>query len=370
VRFISESSQELSLHDLRTGSEEQITHDRASITGVWWARENDIFYVSNKSGFRNIWMVSLKGGEPTRVTHATLDQAGVQCSAGGKRLVYLQNETSSSLHAVQIGSAKGQEKLFEESTIGHFSPSPDGTEIVWASRDEGRNTIVVSRRDGSNRREIIRTDSLVAGIFWSSNGKMLAYMLLPAAAFSARDFSSDSIQVYVVDPHSVSPPRLLTAGVPMGWTDSTTVLVYREKSWWFHPADGSAPKRASKDSTLAYPVAGGEYVLHVGEETEEAWISRADGTGTAKKVGLKEKGEVWAFSPDNSSATLLTYTHKVYRIHFPDCRIERLTAVLPDTSDTSVGEFQFSRNGKELFYTLGTGRSQMVVIDSLFVDTD
>jgi serine/threonine protein kinase/Tol biopolymer transport system component len=369
VRFMSEGSQELFLHDLRTGSEEQITHDKASIQDVWWARENDIVYASNKSGFNNLWMIPPKGGEPVRVTHATFDQGSVQCSAGGKKLLYLQYEPSWSLHAVSIGSAKPQEKLFEESKIGHFDPSPDGTEIAWEGRDEGRSTIVVSRRDGSNRREILRSDTLIAGILWSSSGKMLAYILFPAAVFSGKNFSSDSMRVYVVDPHSVSPPRFLATGIPLGWTDPATVLIFRESFSWLQPVDGSPPRKAFKDSTYAFPVAGGEYVIY-GTGNNERWITRADGTGTAKKLDLKERFDVWAISPDNSSMTLLTHNRKVQRIHFPDGRIERLTAVLPDTSDASVGEFQISRNGKEVFYTRQAARSRMVVIDSLFAGAD
>ncbi len=369
-RSITEGSQELFLRDLETGREQQITQGKASIIDISWARENAIIYVSDKSGFYNLWMVASNGGEATRITPASLNQLQVRCSAGGKRVLYLQQETSWSLHATMVGTNRSQILLSGESKIGHFDPSPDGTEIAFETRDEGHNKIVVLKRDGTDRREVMQSDSAIAIIRWSSDGKFLAYTLFPADAVSRQNLT-DSLPVYVVNPHSVEFPRIVTNGLLMTWPDSATLLIYHKTCSYLYPLNGSPPKKFFKDSTVSFPVVGGKYALYsIGEgDRKSFWITRIDGTGPPRRLTRRESGETWAFSPDNSYITVLTNNKKLFRMHFPDGRIEYLPVMLPDSSESrALGEFNINRSGKEVFYTLQRRLFRMVIIDKVFAD--
>jgi hypothetical protein len=366
-RSSTEVVQELFVRDLRTGKEHQITHGNALIADAWWAREDAVVYITDKSGFRNLWMVSPDGGEPTQITHASLNQLSIRSSAGGDRLLYLQQEASWSLRAVTVGTDRLKTLFSGESKIGHFDPSPDGTEIAWETREQGRNKIMLSNRDGTDRREIAQTDSAVAAILWSSNGKELAFALLPTTALFGPN-AREGLPIYVVDPHVIEVPRLLTVGYPITWADSTVLVVLRNAHTWLIPVNGSEPRKFFRDSTFSMPVLGATYAFYTEGEGKDRWITRADGRGSPIRLPRTEDGDVWAFSPDNSFITVLTRTHKVLRFHFPECTVEPFQASLPDAGDSSVPEFRISRNGKEVFYAQQARLSRMIIIDRPFAE--
>ena len=63
VRYSEGGYSEVMIRELATGKERQLTHDRKIVGQLAWAANDEILFVSNKSGQTHLWMIPASGGE-------------------------------------------------------------------------------------------------------------------------------------------------------------------------------------------------------------------------------------------------------------------------------------------------------------------
>src|SRR5262249_1439113 len=59
---------EISIRDLLTGRERQVTHDHKQIGALCWTPQGEIVFSSDRGGSRNIWIIRASGGTPLQLT--------------------------------------------------------------------------------------------------------------------------------------------------------------------------------------------------------------------------------------------------------------------------------------------------------------
>jgi Tol biopolymer transport system component len=80
---------ELVIVDLESGRVRQLTHDIALLLSPAWSADGHfIYFASSRGGTMNIWKIAETGGEPEQITAGQGDDAELDVSADGKRLVF------------------------------------------------------------------------------------------------------------------------------------------------------------------------------------------------------------------------------------------------------------------------------------------
>ena len=92
VRNYPEGYGEVMVRELATGKERQVTFDRKTVDEGIWATNDEILYVSTRSGAANLWTIPADGGEAIQITQGGVPIAGASISADNRTLVYLQCE--------------------------------------------------------------------------------------------------------------------------------------------------------------------------------------------------------------------------------------------------------------------------------------
>ena len=159
-------------------------------------------FVSNRAneGNTDLWVQSLSGGEPVRLTSDPADE---------------------------------------------FLPefSPDGTEIVFVSRGKDRSGIFAIPTQGGEPRRVAPSGGRPR---WSPDGRWVAYEVGPASG----SFGPDSgIKIFLIPAEGGEPrqfrPDFLTASKP-AWSPDGKYLIFmglrdrgqEENDWWVAPVDG------------------------------------------------------------------------------------------------------------------------------------
>ncbi len=154
------------------------TDDVVNNSPRWSPDGTNIAFVSDRSGFANIWIIPTEGGEPHPVQPEQFEQAEPRWSPDGRRIAYTRNENAD----IQIMV----------------------TEVA------SRKTEKASQRRGVN-----------TGISWSADGERIY-------ALHQSPERAPNVVVYGV---GQGAPVWLTEGAPGGLTDPSTFIYPKHVSW-------------------------------------------------------------------------------------------------------------------------------------------
>jgi len=178
---------ELSIVDLNSGSARQLTHDEAlAISPAWASDSRSLYFASSRGGTMNIWKIAATGGAPEQITAGQGDDAQLDVSADGKRIVF--STFRENLHIVQadLEAKPGQESLTPLTTDparNQIDPvySPDGKRLAYFSNRKGaeKEGIWVAKADGSEPMQLVLDDRLNVFPRWTSDGEHLVYRSAP-----------------------------------------------------------------------------------------------------------------------------------------------------------------------------------------------
>jgi serine/threonine protein kinase len=366
VRNFREGYGEVMVRELATGRERQITSDKKAVDEVIWTSNDNILFVSTKSGYSNLWAVPSTGGEAVQITQGTVPVISARISADTRKLVYFQKERISHIWYSDLDGSNAHQVTSDDAPFRWATFSPDARQIagITGSADDfsPETALCVMDRDGSNRRGLTSTAQIITYCRWSPNGKWLAY--------SSRLVGEpqDSDRVYLIDPTNPGTPRILGVGSTPEWLDADNLVVSRWPKSWQYSIKGGVGAQVYLDSTLAIPLRPiGLMFYYDGRRGRDGyWVVAMDSAG-------KEAGEARRVQPmDDSYFTgPPDFRFRVYRREGGD---ELWRVWLISGKEERVGKaprgmtylYDVSMDGSTILWTETFGRSKLSLIENLY----
>jgi Tol biopolymer transport system component len=358
--------QELAVHDLATGRERQLTHDRATIDEVHWTPQNEIVFSSTRGGNMNLWVIRASGGKPVQLTRGSGPDKGMRVSADGRRMVYIQGQETQTLWISSTRAAHPARVTHDEVRLGNPALSPDGRTIAVPILSEAlgdKGQIFLMNRDGTGRRPVTPPGWYAATPRWSPGGRL---------AFTGRapDDSPESAFVYVIDPRLPDRPRRLTYGFGANWLDSTTVTFARGRRRWLIPAEGGREEPLGAESTFANPASHRRYAIVFDQRAgrEGIWIRvpgiGAESTATYRRFVTDVQNPPVASARGADFFLVFGKRGRVERISLPDLRHTPVSGSFGDLDPNNLlGSLRW--DGEECVYALPQVSTKIVLIDHL-----
>ena len=159
---------EIYVRDLQTGRETQLTQHWAIDTEPTWSPDGKtIYFTSDRGGKPQIYSVGAGGGNPERVTISGDYNARASVAPDGKRIAVAQGRGNE--YRIAVWDMVSQR--FAVLTPGKLdeSPSfaPNGSMILYATREGARGVLSAVSADGSVRQRLILSEGDVREPAWS-----------------------------------------------------------------------------------------------------------------------------------------------------------------------------------------------------------
>lgn len=300
--FPSQSS-EIYIVSVTGGEPRRLTSDNAQILKpTWTANGREIIFSSTRvDGVFSLWRISASGGTPERLAPGGQNYATV--SRQGNRLAYVAASGGCSIYRIDISdSVSGNLPIkLTSSTRIDSAPqySPDGKRIVFQSDRTGSNEIWMCDSDGSNLVQVTFLNGFSGTPRWSPNGQQIAFDSQPGGKGS----------IYVINAEGGTPRPIVTDDsnnfVPSWSRDGRSIYFASnrtgESQVWKVPAEGGeAVQVTSQGGGLAFESLDGKYVYYRKEYTPGIWRVPVEG-GEETQVFGSFKSELfgdWAVVND------------------------------------------------------------------------
>jgi len=227
-------------------------------------------------GELDLWLLSLEGGEPLRLTSTPLDEWGARFRRDGREILFLRGAPGDydvELRALPVFG--GAERRIAPAA-GSADWSPDGSEVALA-RHAGEGYEIVRRRieDGAERR-LATLEETPHSLVWSPDGRHLAF--LAGRRHWVLDAEGGA-------PRPVAPEANAERGLAWDGDDallSNAAWGGRDRRIARLPLDGEPEALLRTFAGAAEPAlaVGGSALVFVGESKQrELWRLAPDGTG-------------------------------------------------------------------------------------------
>lgn len=159
---------EVYVKDLATGENRQLTNHWAIDTEAAWSPDGKtIYFTSDRGGRPQIYSVPFAGGQATRVTREGEYNARATISPDGKRIAVAQGRGNEYRIAV-LELDTGRLRTLTPGVLDE-SPSfaPNGSMILYATREKNRGVLAAVSADGNVRQRLVLTEGDVREPAWS-----------------------------------------------------------------------------------------------------------------------------------------------------------------------------------------------------------
>jgi Tol biopolymer transport system component len=181
----------LGIADVESGRVRFLTDDSSLVQSpVWSPDDRFIYFTSGRGGALNVWKVPASSGDPEQITAGQADDADIDLSADGTRLVFSNFRVNVNLAEVALDLERpGTFKwLTSDAARGENAPrySPDGRRIAYFSNRGGaeRESIWVMEADGSNVVRLVEDGRTNVFPRWSADGQAVFYLSRTASPSS------------------------------------------------------------------------------------------------------------------------------------------------------------------------------------------
>jgi Tol biopolymer transport system component/DNA-binding winged helix-turn-helix (wHTH) protein len=289
ARAVSFSATDLYVLSLGGGEPKRLTFDGLTIDGLAWSgNSREIIFSSRRGGsFNSLWRISADGGVPERVSTFGEDVISPAVSRGGNRLAYTRLLDDMNIWAYTLNGKGGvaSKAPLIASTFRDSDPdySPDGRRIAFTSGRSGSFGIWVCDADGSNSRLLFDGGPYVTGSpNWSPDGRKIVFDTRAKDPAKAGNPS-----VWMVDADGGEAHPLTGAGtgdVAPTWSRNGMWIYFASTrsgalQIWKMPARGGAAVQVTrKGGFQGYETPDGRNLLFVkGRQLPGVWRVPVDG---------------------------------------------------------------------------------------------
>jgi len=301
ARAVSFSATDLYVLSLAGGEPKRLTFDGLTIDGLAWSGNNrEIIFSSRRGGsFNSLWRIRAEGGVPERVSTFGEDVISPAVSRGGNRLAYTRLLDDMNIWAYTLNGKGGvaSKAPLIASTFRDSDPdySPDGRRIAFTSGRSGSFGIWVCDADGSNSRLLFDGGPYVTGSpNWSPDGRKIVFDTRAKDPAKAGNPS-----VWMVDADGGEAHPLTGAGtgdVAPTWSRNGMWIYFASTrsgalQIWKMPARGGAAIQVTrKGGFQGYETADGRSLLYVkGRQVPGVWRVPVDG---GDEVPVTDKDQI------------------------------------------------------------------------------
>ncbi len=175
---------ELAVVDLDSGKTRLLTHDDALVLSPAWSPSGKfIYFASSRGGTVNIWKIGVDGSGLEQITAGEGDDAELDVSADGKRIVFATLREHLALAQLDLPTEPGKQHvklLSTDPARNQYGPSysPDGKHLAYFFGLKGavQEGIGVANADGSNATPLVQDSRVNVFPVWTQDGQQLVYM--------------------------------------------------------------------------------------------------------------------------------------------------------------------------------------------------
>jgi serine/threonine protein kinase len=365
VRSFPQGCGEVMVHDLKRGTERQLTAEGRRMGNLIWTSNDRIIFSMNKSGNMDLWAMTPGGKGLLQITQGVAPVLFLAASNGCGRLVYDQSANVTNLWTADLNGGNETQVTFDDVRVEYATFSPDKKHIMAIMGDvdwsKPERHLFVMDPSGKDRRRLISGPQVVEFCRWSPDGNWLAY-----SAHGTHE-TQDSAKVYLIRPFDPSAPKYIAKGIFIVWLSSDEFIIpstYR-RSIQYSVRTGEAKQIPSEDSTGVIRMPGKDHLIIADRRKgrEGIWTVPIDPHGKAagvpKKVGSENLLSVSA--PDLSSV-LYEEAGDIIKMSLPSGKAEIVGHLRPgNRAITDV-----SADGRQLLIIKGYARSRFVMVENLF----
>lgn len=159
---------EINVRDLESGRETQLTNHWAIDTEAVWAPDGKyIYFTSDRGGRPQIYRVPSNGGNPERVTLSGDYNARASVAPDGRRIAVAQGRGNE--YRIAVWDTESQRFTVLTPGVLDESPSfaPNGSMVLYATREGMRGVLSAVSADGNVRQRLILSEGDVREPAWS-----------------------------------------------------------------------------------------------------------------------------------------------------------------------------------------------------------
>jgi Tol biopolymer transport system component len=360
--------QEIFIHNLDSGKENQLTYAKSNIEAVCWSKQNVIIFSATISGPLNLWMVPAGGGELTQITSGDGPDGPPHISTDCRIIIYPKMKMIGQIMVVPIDG--GDPKLVTEGEQTIWFPgaklSPDKSQVSvsvgdlrfgWAGV---RAHLYIMDRNGMiNRRITVSEGENLGSHTWSADGRWLSFRSGPF-------FNKSGHNVHILDAVGNNQPKKislidqnLSNQVQVNdlfWIDSFNLSIHTKDKFFTYSIDNDKMVPET-DTVLYYAVTGRSEVLML--DLEGIWWIIKDGKKNMLKppdgARLSLRNLCWTqWGPGQPFRTTSLIDGKVKE--YPNLIGPRL-----------LGIYNLSDDGKEIIFSTREFSGQISIIENPFL---
>jgi len=344
-----------------------LTDDPATDWSPIWSPDGGfIYFSSDRGGSMNIWRLAIDEmtgrpkGECEPVTSGVTGCAQPSLSSDGRQLAFTSTIQTANIEKVAFDPAKGEILAAPQpisrltGALSYPDVSPDGEWIACVTGDRQENLILL-RKDGSERRQLISDPYKDRGPCWSPDGKRLAFYSDRSGKYEIWAINSDGsnlTQLSRTTGRSVAFPRWSPDGARLVFTrDEQVIIMDPNRPWTEQTAQVLSVLEPPKEFTASAWSPDGKSIagtVHDGSTDSNLGVA----VFTIESQTLRQITETGGFPEFLSDGRRIIFAQD-------DCRLmlaeidggppKTLLTVSPDRLDTNG--LSMARDDSAIYYT-------------------
>jgi|tagenome__1003787_1003787.scaffolds.fasta_scaffold20890016_2 TolB protein len=266
--------------------------------GVNGITESKIYYISKRSGHKEVWAMDYDGADQHQITHlGALASLSPRISPDGSRIAFSSYPKGAGLEIMMYSNELGRMVTFPRFGGTNATPawSPDGTKIAFASSMHGSMEIYVADASGTAPRRLTTARGPDVAPVWNpKTGAQIAFV-------SGR---SGLPQIYTMDADGSNVQRMTDQGyaVSPSWSPNGQFLAFAWRRNYGPGAPGGW-------DIYVMDIASKQFIQlthDAGNNDFPTWSP--DGRHITFQRGGNGREEIWTMLADGSKAHALTNT--------------------------------------------------------------